>query len=149
MTAGEPNLQRVRFFRDPRRHEDDPFPDVMVWMVNYFNPSCNPNLPLWACPDEINPIKRAVAFPSIQEFRALDYLQQLNWLQLGRDAQDSRPALLDEMDRARRVGNRQKVYMVQNEIVLRAVEAKLILEEIRPRVEQANAHMFQMLGSAE
>ncbi|KAK9819526.1 hypothetical protein WJX74_005303 [Apatococcus lobatus] len=113
------------------------------WNVDYlaawFDPFRDEHLPLWAYPPPISPINRATNFPQISTFKVLSEDEQRSWLQIAREARGSSPDLHAEVKRLQRIAARDKVRIasVMNELVLRSIQAKLILDNTRDCMDQA------------
>ncbi len=111
-------------------------------MVTYFNPYQDEHLPPWALPRDINPVARAEDFPDFKDFCALEYQQQIDWLTIAQVAKDSWPDLPAELHRAKDAAKSRKpdILLLQNELVFRAVDAKLTLLRIKDSVEVAEEY---------
>ena len=125
----------IRFLSEPRTDAEH---GHFEWIVGYFDPARDANLPHWAFPPDINPVHHVAEFPTIEEFRALNEKQQDHWIKLGMVAMDSQPGLPAELARCKECnGSAIDQMLVHNEIVLRSIEAKAILERIKESFDQA------------
>ena len=118
---------------------------VLQWMASYFDPRRHHSLPAWAFPEEINPIHIAHKAAAASAFAELPLQEQMDWFALAQVARDARPdiqAALVEMKQAAHSKEknwaRMRMLMVQNELVLRAVESKLILQKVEAIYQQAS-----------
>ena len=111
------------------------------YLAAWFDPYRNKHLPAWSYPPAINPCFRATDFPDISTFRALPRVQQLSWARTAQMTKDHPPDLPAEIRRLRGLAKRHQMPSVMNEMVLRSIEAKAILDDMKDHIDQALDYM--------
>lgn len=128
----------------PLRHKGVLDDDKNFLLSAWFDPRRDSKLPLWAYPSPINPFVRARDFPDFSTFQGLPEDQQLSWVQTGQAARDNLPDLKAERKRLKEHSKKKDRPAAQNEMVLRAIEAKLHWGHFEDRFEQASAFMKRL-----